>query len=181
MTPFTKWLSVLLHERELDVQRLMSEPTALQFLIAWSLYESKCFKGFLQAKNLRTEVDAFTETGFPSDRIAAQLSHFHERYRGSKGAKALENLVHGKSTPEAVANDFKRCLSLPPAALSVNDQVFVVAFVVYRYRNNMFHGNKGVESWLRFKPQIELCITAMQSFITHSESVRPTLRVAEAA
>lgn len=159
----------------------MDKPIALQFLIAWSLYESKCYKGFLQARNLRRVVDEFTETGFEPEGIAVQLHHFHERYRGAKGAKALENLVHGKSTPTEVLNDFKRCLSCPPGSLAANDQIFVVAFVVYRYRNNMFHGNKGVESWLRFQPQIEHCISAMQAFITHSESVRPTISLAEAA
>ena len=38
--------------------------------------------------------------------------------------------------------------------------------VVYRFRNNIFHGNKGVDSWLQYRPQIEKCTNVMQHLIT---------------
>lgn len=56
------------------------------------------------------------------------------------------------------------------------DKVFIVVLVVYRFRNNMFHGNKGVQSWLQFKEQILLCTEAMQSFVSHVESINPSLQ-----
>lgn len=37
-----------------------------------------------------------------------------------------------------------------------------MTYIVYRYRNNMFHGNKGLESWLQFEEQIKDCITVMK-------------------
>lgn len=61
------------------------------------------------------------------------------------------------------------------------DMVFFVAFVVYRYRNNMFHGNKGIHSWLQYGEQIRLCTEAMQAFVSHAESMSPTISTLAAA
>lgn len=179
--PFTKWLASLLGGRELDVQRVLKDPTALHFLIAWSLFESKCFSGFLKARVIREFAMHAVKQGFSPPKIREQFLHFHERYSGKKGAKALENLIHGDRTPQEVANEFKRCITNSPDSLSEVDQVFVVVFVIYRYRNNIFHGKKRVESWLKYRTQIEYCISAMQAFVSHEESQKPTLSVAEAA
>ena len=59
--------------------------------------------------------------------------------------------------------------------------MYSVVVVVYRFRNNMFHGNKGVASWLRYREQIALCVLAMQEFIAHAEALTPTMEVPEAA
>jgi hypothetical protein len=61
-------------------------------------------------------------------------------------------------------------------SLGPHDLVFLVALVTYRYRNNMFHGNKGVRSWLQYKTQIGLCTNVVQSFVSHAEAMRPTLQ-----
>lgn len=171
LTTFNNWLSTLLSASEADIDKIMSNETALQFLIAWSLFESKCFKGKLEAGKLRGKADEFTKEGLQPRLIAKQAEHFHKRYRGTEGALALENLVHEREgrTPTRLLEDFKLCLSKSWESLSDNDQVFVVTFVVYRYRNNMFHGSKGVQSWLRYGPQIKHCIAAMQAFISHVE------------
>lgn len=52
MPTFANWLGNLLQQSELEVQRLLADETALHFLLAWSLFESKCFGGDLNAKKL---------------------------------------------------------------------------------------------------------------------------------
>ncbi len=69
----------------------------------------------------------------------------------------------------------ERLLQAVPSALEPADRAFFVALVAYRFRNNMFHGNKGVQSWLRYRPQIDLCTRALQAFVSHAESLRPTM------
>ncbi len=64
--------------------------------------------------------------------------------------------------------------------LSDAESVFLLSFVVYRFRNNIFHGNKGVNSWLSYTEQIELCIRSMMAFVNHAESRLPTMALAEA-
>ncbi len=41
--------------------------------------------------------------------------------------------------------------------------------IIIRYRNNMFHGNKGVSSWLAYRQQINDCTCLMQHFISKNE------------
>lgn len=178
MIPFTKWLAALLKQNELEVQRLLRSDSALHFLVAWSLFESKCFNGYLKAQCLQPFAIRIVGEGFPTAKIAAELSHFHDRYQDKK---KLENLLQGNRTPAQVGGEFKRLVTRPVDALTSEEQSFLVACVVYRYRNNIFHGYKGVESWLRFKPQIRLCTSAMQAFVLHAESCSPTMAVGDAA
>ncbi len=41
-------------------------------------------------------------------------------------------------------------LGQPLDSFTTEDEVFFAAGVAYRFRNNMFHGNKGVHTWLRY-------------------------------
>lgn len=178
MQTFSSWLAKVLHEQTRDVNLILRDETALHFLIAWSLFESKCFEGFLKAKYLASFCDTVVAEGFAPLKIARQLEHFHARYRDRR---KLKNLLHDDKTPRDVKAEFERCLSMETSSLSARDRVFTVVFVIYRFRNNMFHGNKRVGSWLGFREQITHCTEAMQAFVSHSEQIRPTMHIAVAA
>lgn len=178
MSAFASWLADVLQEGKGDVTRLLKDKTALHFLIAWSLFESKCFSGFLTAKCLRSFADKAVQAGFAPRTVVRQLNHFHDRY-GDR--KKLDNLLSDNKTPTAVEEDFKCCLAKQVSSLADRDRVFTVLFVIYRFRNNMFHGNKRVESWLQYQAQISLCTEAMQEFVAHAERVRPTMHFPVAA
>ena len=49
--------------------------------------------------------------------------------------------------------------------LNNEQKLSFLIYVVYRYRNNMFHGNKKLDSWLFYKNQINYCIQIMISLI----------------
>lgn len=170
---FTIWLAEILNENPSDVERLLKDETALHFLITWNIFESKCFSGYLKAKCLKKFAGQLPSEGFSLDCVSTALEHFYTRYQHQQ---QLENLLHSDKTPSVIVDEFKRCLNIPLAMLQPNERVFLVAFVVYRFRNNIFHGNKRVESWLRFREQINLCTNVMQQFITHAESLNPTMQ-----
>ena len=178
MATFSKWLSDRLGQRELDVQRLLRDETALQFLITWSIFESKCFSGFLRAKCLRTFSNRICTEGFDETTVEVMVRHFHNRY---KDKKMLKNLLHDEKTPVTVFADFERCLGSSAMTMQTSDQAFLAVFVVYRFRNNMFHGNKRVDSWLRYGEQISMCTSVMQIFVNHSEHIANTMKIPEAA
>jgi hypothetical protein len=178
MTSFANWLAAMLKEPELQVDRVLRDETALHFLIAWSLFESKCFKNELFAGRLRAFAERLPREGFAVEYLSGPLAHFHERYQVRQ---RLDNLLHHDKTSQEVLDHFKRCLESPASALTATDQIFFVAFVVYRFRNNMFHGNKGVRSWLQFRPQVQLCTFAMQQFVAHDESHSPSMVLGAAA
>jgi hypothetical protein len=172
MTPteFDEWLSELLGEHPLEVSRLMHDKCAVRFLIAWSLFESKCFGGFVKAEQLEDFADRHASEGVDgAGCVRKAAAHFHERYQDST---RYRHLMHRQRSPR-----MDRLLGEPFTALEPKDIVFLVLLTVYRYRNNMFHGNKGVASWLQYKEQIELCTCVMQRFITRTEVAVPTMKL----
>ena len=159
---FVPWFATHLGQHQLEVQRLLNDPTAVHFLIAWSLLETECFNGFATCAKLRDYCMRVVEREFfDAASLASVVAGFHERYQDKK---CLARLMQDHTKP-----DIKPLLEQPVAALSAVDQVYLVISVVYRYRNNIFHGTKGVQSWLKYRPQIEQCVSAMQHLITHAK------------
>src|SRR3990167_6907130 len=59
-----------------------------------------------------------------------------------------------------------------PVELAKFDIIFFTTFVVLRFRNNIFHGNKYARNWMKYKDQIIHCTEIMQLFISHADSIR---------
>lgn len=178
MTSFSKWLGTLLNQSEIEVQRLLRDDDAFHFLITWSLFESKCFAGFVKLEGIKSFSERMEIEGLSAEALDEPLRHFHKRFQN---ADKFSNLLHGAGKKQDGIRQFQKCLATGLGELATADKVFLISFVVYRYRNNMFHGNKGVESWLRFGEQIRLCTRAMQVFISHAETMSPTMSIAAAA
>jgi hypothetical protein len=83
--------------------------------------------------------------------------HFHSRYQNKKRYK---NLIHNDNY-----NKIKSIVDKDYKKLSLDEKLLFILYVVYRFRNNIFHGTKGINSWLRYKLQIEKCITIMTKMI----------------
>lgn len=170
---FELWLGELLQQSSYSVRTLLKDPTALQFLIVWSLFEAKCFKGEFGAKKLLGTC-ALIDAPFPEsvDELLAAARHFHTRYQN-------ESLSAGLAPPDKVPRDvqanWNTILGKPFENLAIEDIVFLSAFVASRFRNNMFHGVKGIEDWLRYRTEIEHCTFVLQVFVTWAEQSNPTL------
>jgi hypothetical protein len=158
---FESWFAELEGQSTVEIERLLRDRTAVRFLIAWSMFETVCFAGFMKAREIQPFAERLTQApAFDISGIRETFLHFHERYQNRTFYKRL--LYNDKN------DRFQALLAKPLAQLTAEETVFVVAFVVYRFRNNIFHGNKGVASWLAFTEQIGLCTKAMQQFISHS-------------
>lgn len=101
--------------------------------------------------------------GFNPMRLMPILEHFHSRYQDKQ---LHANLMHNHDYP-----DIRPLLRSQVDSLTSFDRVYLLVSVVYRYRNNIFHGSKGVASWLKFRPQIERCTEVMQALITHASDL----------
>lgn len=164
---FEKWLGELLGQDEVEICHLFRDQTALHFLIAWSLFESKCFSGFVRINQIEKFAKKLISEGFDSTLVQDATNHFHARYKDSN---LYQQLMHDQACPRMEAIVRKNIQSLNP-----EESLFLVALVVYRFRNNIFHGNKKVQSWLQYKEQIRLCTCAMERFVTHTEFLCPSL------
>ena len=173
MASFSKWFASVLGQSQIEVERLLRHPSATHFLVAWSLYESKCFGGYVKPSKFDDYVVRCISEGFNIGQLNAHTEHFHTRYQN---ADRFKSLMHKQSSSR-----LNQILIQPASTLSSEDRLFLLVFVAYRFRNNIFHGNKGVDSWLRFSEQIDLCTEALQAFVSHAELKRCSLRSENAA
>lgn len=159
---FESWLARLFDEDVADIKTFLANKRALHFLISWSLFESKCFNGFMR----KGDIDAFAknadaDTSFDKTEILKHANSFHNRYQDKT---LYGNLLYKDSCPRMDA-----LLKLPYEKLDPEDAIYLATFTVYRYRNNIFHGNKGVSSWLQFEDQIDHCTEVMKTLIDQAE------------
>jgi len=173
MQNFSSWLGQLFQQSELEVQHLLKDPTAMHFLLAWSLFESKCFQNDLNPNKLpdfANEVVNSSKIALDSLNIPAH--HFHARYQDPK---KLANLIPDKKTSTRMVDALKKLLAIPFEKLTKKQVIELLTYVVYRFRNNMFHGAKGVQSWLQYREQIRFCVDALQVFVSYAEAKLPTM------
>ena len=166
---FEEWLAKLLGHDACEVHHLLKNETAIHFLVAWSLFESKCFKRDVNIDKIKEfSLRIVNNESFDTKEIGEAALHFHERYQDDV---YYDNLRHKQD-----CSKMKAILKRPFEELAYDEIVYLVAFTAYRYRNNIFHGNKGVHSWLQFTKQIELCTSVLQQFVSHDETLKPTLK-----
>ncbi len=165
---FDTWFADYLGGRPEEVADLLGNPTAIRFLIAWSLLEPRCFGGFARGKTLASHCQRLVnEEGFDPAPLGSIVEYFHSRYRDNKNL--LSNLMHENKKPKSeLYTKFESLLEKPVDTLLNCEKVFLIVVVVFRYRNNIFHGSKRAESWLKFEDQIKYCVQIMQSLITHA-------------
>lgn len=150
------WISQKLGCRESDIDKLYNSKTALEFLMVWSLFETHCFgtfmkKDFIEEYSKKFCSDILIET------LDEEFIHFYKRYQNKN---YYRNLKHKENF--TVADNLLR---KPVKDSSGEEKLSFLIYVVYRYRNNMFHGNKRLDSWLSYKTQINYCVNVMTKVI----------------
>jgi len=160
---FDNWFAAYLGQQPFQVQRLLRNGMATRFLIAWSLFESKCFEGFVKIDRLSIFAKKVSEEkSFARGEFEEAGRHFHDRYQNRD---RLRHLLHGQKV-----NGLTEILGKQFEDLADDELLFMLLVVVYRFRNNIFHGNKGVDTWLQYRTQIEMCTNIMQYLISFGEA-----------
>lgn len=165
MNEFNSWLAKYSNSNSNEVTKLLEDKFAIKFLITWSIFESSCFDGFLRYDEIikfSKKESALAHAESSAKELDAQVQFFHERYQNKS---IYKNLLHKNQCDKNKPIYMDDLLGRSHESLEIHDKIFLVTFVVYRYRNNIFHGNKGIESWLKFSECIERCTKIMQIFI----------------
>lgn len=125
----------------------------MDFLLAWSVFESECFGKSLSLKKIEKMSIPPNYDGKFNKELDSLFHHFHQRYQDSK---LRSNLVHKDK-----CNWFDSLLNDAINNISSCDKLKFPIYVTYRFRNNMFHGNKGLKSWMNYQTEIEYCTQIM--------------------
>lgn len=155
-----KWLANILEAKDADLSLYLTNEDVSGFLIIWTLFEQKHFDGFVRYNKLETYAKNNSEIIRDNGNLKEIFNYFFSRYKNSE---PFSNLIH-EYTYKEIENLLKE------DDVSDEKKLFFLIFVVYRYRNNIFHGVKGVQSWTKFEEQIKKCISIMIECIDKSKN-----------
>lgn len=144
-----------------NIQEVYSSEIGIDFLLVWSLYENKCF-GFELTPN---KFDHFSNKNQNiAGNLEAEILHFYNRYK-NKGDK-FKNLNLAASHKKKIIQIIDNFDNETPA-----NKVAFLIYIIHRFRNNMFHGTKLINTWFsEYKTEINYCITAMQKLVENQTS-----------
>lgn len=149
-----QWLGNYLGKNRDAVSEYFTSKYVSSFLILWTIFEQELFNGYAKKRKLKH----FRLDGFQfDDKLNKCFEYFHDRYQDKK---KFNNLRHRDSFSE-----IDLILNTQKDRVNEENRLLLLLYVVYRYRNNIFHGSKGVQSWLSYKKEIELCVDIMKILI----------------
>lgn len=149
-----EWLRESLECESFEMDRLYNSQTGLNFLLVWNIFEVELFNKFCTKEGLRNVAVKLSHNSSIGD-LQKYIEYFHNRYQNDKAKyRSLKHGEYNAATPDyVVANTLDNS--------SLEEKIHFLLFVLLRYRNNMFHGNKGLTNWLQYDVQIRLCTEAM--------------------
>ena len=152
----TEWLARQFDTKHWNVTDLLRTQNATVYLLIWPIMEQKLFDGFMQAK----KIDSFSEKmGEYFNEMDAEhkVRYFYNRYQDKEKYRRLTDSKNYPSMEEVLAKEYD--------ALTGRDKMVIMMTTVYRYRNNIFHGNKAIGEWNKYSKEIKYCIEFMMSVV----------------
>lgn len=99
--------------------------------------------------------------------LEEEFEHFKNRYFNSKDSdKYLKNFLNSNKTSniETFKIHFKKIKDNKEKDDIILKTSFL-AIIIFRYRNNIFHGNKSPFDWKNYNKEIQSCIKIMYEFL----------------
>lgn len=109
------------------------------FTFLWSLFEAQVMDNFARTDRIGVKVDEWLEAGtLDADQYDAELSYFRDRYY--ENGEFTDHFPHLRLR----SNDYPQIVQ--PVLNGTNndprDRLLTVLIIVWRFRNNLFHGQK---------------------------------------
>lgn len=118
----------------------------------WSIFETQCFKCFFKKNDIKKYAEKNcndTLLGF----LKEEFKYFYDRYQDKKLYRHLKHEEKFKLIDNLLIKSI--------GDISNVERFMFLLYVVYRYRNNIFHGNKSLGNWLNYETEMEYCINIM--------------------
>lgn len=109
------------------------------FTFLWSLFEAQVMGNFARADLIYAKVDGWRDAGtLYADRYAPELAYFRQRYFANGAFTNHFPHLHLRPADQpAVVQSVLDGSNNDP-----RDQLLTVVMIVWRFRNNLFHGEK---------------------------------------
>ena len=166
------WLAKKLSQRNSNitdesVDLILDNKNVMFFLCVWALFESTIFDGYLRKKHTQNNIYSISQKyakNYSSDNFDFYSTYFHQRYQDNELYKKLRHNENDSKMNEILHKEH--------SMLTKEEKLYLLLYTVYRYRNNMFHGNKDILTWENFATEIDHCTQIMIKMIDVKESVK---------
>ena len=152
----TEWLAVQFDTKTWNIKDLLQTQNATVYLRIWPIMEHKVFNGFMKGKSIDPVSELMGEY-FDEMNSEEKVRYFHNRYQDAEKYRHLTGSMKYESMEKALAKNYSE--------LTNTEKMIVMMTTVYRYRNNIFHGNKAIGEWNRYSKEIEYCTEFMMSVV----------------
>jgi hypothetical protein len=115
----------------------------LCFSLIWNLFEAVACRRMANRDSIRRAVDHADESGrLEKSRYLKYVEYFKERYlRSGTLEEMFDRLLMDHQNSQIVVRRV-----LDGETQDLNNIVYALLLIAHRIRNNLFHGNKGIES-----------------------------------
>ena len=159
------WLAEHFKTSEKEIDKLLKCQTATLYLLIWPVMEQRLFSGFMKQNEILNAAKKYSPY-YEQLSIDSDVEYFFYRYQKPN---LYRHLKHGRyfcDTDKILKKEYYQLTSV--------EKLQLMFFVVYRYRNNIFHGSKGIESWIQYSEQIKKCIVFMTKIVDCQKKNFPT-------
>jgi len=159
------WIDRYFAERaRLDYDQLRP---VICFSLIWNLFETVACRRWANVRSIREAVDHADQAGrLDHAKYAEFLDYFRDRYLHAGDIEDVFERLLMTHTESQVA--VRRALL--GEAHDLNNIVFALLLIAHRIRNNLFHGNKGVET---LHTQTKLFQVVNRLLATFIEDIQP--------
>lgn len=146
------WISEHSGQTTDEIMRIVKNEHLYKFLLAWSVMERVAFSRNCSHSNIR-ESASLLGNHYKELDCEAIFKHFFDRYQDKQ---KLINL-NGNSNRGNLFSDICNILRSNQSEIGDAEKLLLLLYIAYRFRNNIFHGNKEVEDWLMSQTEINMC------------------------
>ncbi len=152
-----EWIAKHFDTTKVKLEEALQDEKATSFLLIWPIMESEVFEGFFRNDSPQKAAKLFAPYSSELN-IESAFIHFHTRYQDKTNYKHLKHKDQHTEVYDAI-------LHTSVAEVSEEDRIQFILYVIFRFRNNIFHGNKGIRSWNKYTAEISYCLVVMMQII----------------
>ena len=152
----TAWLAQQFNTNDWNIKDMLKTQNATVYLLIWPIMEQSVFDGFMKGKSIDPMA---VKLGPYFDEMMAEnkAQYFYNRYQDAEKYRRLTDSKKYESMERVLHTDYTK--------LSSEDKFILMMTTVFRYRNNIFHGNKAIGEWNKYSREIEYCTEFMMAVV----------------
>lgn len=162
-----RWLAGHLGADASGIEAIFNESNARLFLFIWPVFEKEVFDRSVKLGKIESKTSDYL-VSLDISELEDITKRFYRRYFNC--SYYYNNLINPdeKKYNKIIDGILRKGYN----AIEPHEKLYFLFFVTYRYRNNIFHGNKDILNWDNNEEQIRDCITFMIKIIETNNLIK---------